>query len=274
MAITDTYKSTFRIALCIVAMATMLSACQVIGENERLLPVSMDADTTDRCYVLIDFSGFKCVNCPKAAAVAADLQGAYGNQLIVVTMHPASNPLTQGAARYDYTCDAADVYYAYMGGIATTPLPTGNIDIQNSDGYLFDFAQWPALLASRVGKETSVHLGLYASREVGGDISIRTTCFADKPQDGYIITWLIEDSVLGAQKMPDGSVNEEYMHRHMLRTAISDPWGVPVHLTQQATQYTLTYTLPEAYDPKHCSIVVAITNTDHEIINARQTPLQ
>ena len=29
--------------------------------------------------------------------------------------------------------------------------------------------------------------------------------------------WLVEDSVLGVQAMPDGSINTQYYHRHMLR---------------------------------------------------------
>ena len=89
------------------------AGCEVIQESDRLIPFERETGGT-RKHVLIEFTGFRCVNCPDAAKQAQLLQEQYGEELVVVSMHPASNPFTQG--RYDYTCPAADSIYRLMGG--------------------------------------------------------------------------------------------------------------------------------------------------------------
>ena len=262
-------------------IATMLSVivlagCEVIGESERLVPVPVPVDSTERAHVLIEFTGFRCVNCPKASAEAEELKQTYGERLIVVAMHPASNPFTQGAAKYDYTCEEADVYYRYMGGNATTPFPTGNINIVDyEEGYLNDYPTWATLLAQQMSQPTQVHLNVLAVLESSMNIvTVTTTASADKKQDYRLVTWLIEDSIQGAQAMPDGTVNREYYHRHVLRMATGDPWGENRTIPFTPIAVTTTMTLPDGCDMQHCSIVVAALDDKNRIINARQTTIQ
>lgn len=178
-------------------MALWLVGCEVIDMNERLVPVEMPSSGA-RTHVLIEFTGFRCVNCPKAAETAQALQASYGEQLILVAMHPASNPFTQG--KYDYTCPAADSIYQWMGGTASTPFPTGNIDmVQHENAYFSDPTEWASILHQAM------------TDTVAPDLS--------GAQKWY---WLVEDSVQGVQAMPDGSVNKNYYHRHVLRGAWTD----------------------------------------------------
>ena len=258
----------------IVIATTLLSGCEIIREDERLLPVSIATDTTGRAHVLIEFTGFRCVNCPNAAAVAESLHETYGEQMIVVAMHPASNPFTQGS--YDYTCDAADYYYTSMRGNATTPFPTGNIDMLDSqDGYLHDYPEWAALVAAQMKEPEHVFLNVEAERaKTTDELTIRTTYYANEPQQCGLTIWLVEDSIQGAQALPDGSVDFQYYHRHVLRTAIGDPQGRPIQVNLQTTTTTTSYTLPEAYNAKRCSIIAIITDKDNKIINARQIRIQ
>lgn len=224
-----------------------LLGCEIIGENERLIEVPLPVDTTGRRHVLIEFTGFRCVNCPKATEVATTLQETYGERLIVVSMHPASNPFTQG--KYDYTCPAADIYYQYMGGTATTPFPTGNIDFEPSgENWLHDFSEWPTLVAQQM----ALPLQNKAARR---------------------LTWLVEDSVPGVQAMPDGSVNTEYIHRHLLRGAIGNPWGEETDNNTLPDTLPRPLIIPEGCDPNHCSIVYVLMDENNIIINANEVKL-
>lgn len=154
--------------------------------------IPVDGKTSTRRHVLLEFTGFRCVNCPTAAELAQTLQEAYPSQLYIVSLHPASNPFTQGA--YDYTCPAADSIYRLLGGTASTPFPTGNVDMQPYDGSNFANMQEWATMVYQAMQKTSV-----------------------VPTDAKRSYWLVEDSVLGVQAMPDGSVNTQYYHRHVLR---------------------------------------------------------
>lgn len=178
--------------LLVFLVIATLCGCEVIPKDEQLIPVETGT-SGHRTHVLIEYTGFRCVNCPTAAETAQALREQYGEQLAVVALHPASNPFTQG--KYDYTCPAADSIYQIMGGTATTPFPMGNVDMMPYNGeWLADMSVWPTMVYTAM-KDTAIPS-------------------VSEMEKSY---WLIEDSVLGVQAMPDGSVNTQYYHRHVLR---------------------------------------------------------
>lgn len=260
--------------LAVVALAVISVGCEVISEGDRLIAIPLPVDTTGRSHVLIEFTGFRCVNCPKAAAVAEELHHTYGEQLIIVAMHPASNPFTQGAAKYDYTCDEADEYYRYLGGNATTPFPTGNIDFQRTErGFMSDYTDWPTLLASAMAAPTQVHLSVQATY-ADDTLTVRTTTMAELQSEYRLIIWLVEDSVQGAQALPDGSADTQYIHRHILRQAIGDPWGELVTARPFPDEQVTTAPLPVEAERRHYSVVAILMDENKQIINAKQTTIQ
>lgn len=214
--------------LFIYILAFILAGCEIIPAGEQLIPVS--GEQGERRHVLIEYTGFRCVNCPEAATMAQDLAELYEGQLYIVSLHPASNPFTQGL--YDYTCPAADSIYRWMGGNASTPFPTGNIDLKPYDGHWFvEPQEW----------STAVYEAMRDSVLPKPDEGIKTAY------------WLIEDSVKGVQAMPDNTVNREYYHRHVLR-AVAEQEPVAV---------------PEGCDPKHLSILVLMLDpNDNHIVQA------
>ena len=217
-------------------MALALCGCERIPEGERLIPTEEEV-SGNRTHVLLEFTGFRCVNCPTAAQTAQTLIDLYGDHLTVVALHPASNPFTQG--KYDYTCPAADSIYRYMGGTASTPFPTGNIDLKAVNGqWFFDHEEWPAQVSRAM--EDSLFPPL------------------SRLKDYRTAYWLVEDSVSGVQAMPDGSVNMNYYHRHLLR-AVSDVPDIPV---------------PDGCNPDRCTLLkLIIDNTDNHIMNVYETKL-
>lgn len=216
-----------------ILTALILVSCEVIDWNDRFIPV--DGQTGTRKHVLIEFTGFRCVNCPTAAETAQSLEAMYEGQLYVVSLHPASNPFTQG--KYDYTCPAADSIYQWMGGDVTTPFPAGSIDLEPFEGEWFaDMSSWA----------TMVYLAMKDS----------VAPSLDEPEKSY---WLIEDSVLGVQAMPDGTVNNQYYHRHVLRDVNANKEQLEIKDSYNKQQL---YLLELYLDPN-----------DKHIINAYETKL-
>ena len=251
--------------------------CQVIPKDQQLVEVPGSITPDQHPHVLIDYTGFRCVNCPKAAEQAQALRALYGSQLIVVAMHPASNPFTQGLAQYDYTCPEADVYYRFMSGTATTPFPTGNVDIMPHNGsYLMDYTDWPARVTERMKDVSDIRLSASALLDTKtNNITVLTTAYAGTVTTGNLVLWLIEDNVPGAQQMPDGSTDMNYLHRHLLRAAAGEPWGKTMTLNALPICDTTTFLLPEQCKAEQCSVVALFTDTkDHSIYNATQTNIQ
>ena len=210
-----------------------MAGCELIPDEERYKPV--DSRTGTRCHVLLEFTGFRCVNCPAASDLAHRLQQTYEGQLYVVALHPASNPFTQG--KYDYTCPAADSIYQWMGGDASTPFPAGNIDMMPHKGEWFaNTNQWPTMVYEAM-QET----------EIPNPDQLKTSY------------WLVEDSVLGVQAMPDGSVNDHYYHRHVLRGVWDEEAAIVV---------------PEGCRREYLSVLKLYLDTkDKHIVQAYETTL-
>lgn len=251
-----------------ILILSVLCGCEVIDEADQLIPVPMPR-SGQRTHVLLEYTGFRCVNCPDATETANNLKALYGEQLVVVALHPATNPFTQG--KYDYTCPEADQCYLFMGGTAATPFPTGNINIAKTDkGYFSDRSEWPTLLAQTAQDIVAPYLNATAvidttTRQV--DIGLDYTM----PLEARIAVWLVEDSVMGVQAMPDGSVNMSYAHRHMLRTtAFDSPWGIPVSGTPMQTSFIL----PDKCRVEHCYTVALLLDlNDYHILQAYETKL-
>lgn len=251
----------------------LLCACEVIKEQDRFIPVPVEVNS-GRTHILLEFTGFRCVNCPTAAQDAQTLKDLYGEQLVVVALHPASNPFTQG--KYDYTCPAADSVYRFMGGAETTPFPIGNIDFcRTHHDYLLDPAEWAAqlhtVMADTVGPFLSAEATMDGATSV---ITVTTYTSAEQPVNARLAIWLVEDSVHGVQAMPDGTVNMDYIHRHMLRTtAFNSPWGAPITLGSTIAPRHTSLTLPEGCIAKQCKIVALLLNNDYQLLQAYETHL-
>ena len=71
--------------------------------------------------------------------------------------------------------------------------------------------------------------------------------------------WLVEDSVLGVQAMPDGSVNDHYYHRHVLRGVWDEEAAIVV---------------PEGCRREYLSVLKLYLDTkDKHIVQAYETTL-
>ena len=263
----------------IVLAAVLLAACEVIpeGEREEVIFTPTDPSAVVRTSLLIEYSGWQCVNCPTAAEEAHRLQELYGENLVVVVMHPESNPNTRhnNKPALNYTCPEADSIYIMMGGTNTTPFPTGNVNMvkEPTKGYFNDYDQWATLVSQAYANPKPMLLSVEAngnadSRDVW--MAVDMTNLDSKAAEATLQVWLTEDSVIGSQKKPSGT-DKNYAHNHLMRASITPIWGdvVPVeaHMTQQVVY---EYTLPDKIAKENCNIV-AIVSANGEVIQASET---
>lgn len=265
---------------CSALLLTMLLvACEVIpaGEREEVIFTPTAPDAVKRSSLLIEYSGWQCVNCPTAAEEAHRLKELYGEDLVVVVMHPESNPNTRhnNKPALNYTCPEADSIYIMMGGTNTTPFPTGNVNMVQdvSKGYFQDFDKWGTLVSQAYASPKPILL----SQEVRGSADSRDIWMAmditnldTKAIEATLQVWLTEDSVMGSQKKPEGT-DKNYAHNHLLRASISPLWGevlpIDAHMTEQVVY---EYTLPDKVVKENCNIV-AIVSVNGEVIQANET---
>jgi hypothetical protein len=273
-------KSNIKISLCslLLVLGSLFTACEVIpeGEREDIIFTPTDPSAIKRTSLLIEYSGWQCVNCPTAAEEAHRLKEQYGENLVVVVMHPESNPNTRhnNKPALNYTCPEADSIYIMMGGTNTTPFPTGNVNMVKdaSTGYFNDYDKWGTLISQAYAAPKPMLLKAEASA-IDTNIVLVTvdiTNLDTQAVDATLQVWLTEDSVIGSQKKPEGT-DKHYAHNHLMRASISPLWGetlpIEAHMTQQVVY---EYTLPEKVKKENCNIV-ALVSVNGEVVQAKET---
>lgn len=277
-------KANIQISLCslLLVLGSLLTACEVIpaGEREEIIFTPTDPNAVKRTSLLIEYSGWLCVNCPTAAEEAHHLKEQYGENLVVVVMHPESNPNTRhnNKPALDYTCPEADSIYTMMGGTNTTPFPTGSVNMLKNDtkSYFSDYDNWGTLISQAYAAPKPVILshdayGYIDSRYIWMAVDI--TNLDSLPIDATLHVWLTEDSIVGSQKKPEGT-DKNYVHNHLMRASITPIWGealpIDAHMTQQVVY---EYTLPDKVVKENCNIV-SIISVNGEVIQAHETKIK
>ena len=274
-------KSNIQITLCslLLVLGSLLTSCEVIpaGQREEVIFTPTDPSAVKRSSLLIEYSGWQCVNCPTAAEEAHRLKELYGEDLVVVVMHPESNPNTRhnNKPALNYTCPEADSIYIIMGGTNTTPFPTGNVNMvqEVTKGYFQDFDKWGTLISQAYASPKPILL----SQEVTGtadskdvNIVVDITNLDTQAIEATLQVWLTEDSVMGSQKKPEGT-DKNYAHNHLMRASISPLWGetlpIDAHMTQQVVY---EYTLPDKVVKENCNIV-SLVSVNGEVVQAKET---
>ncbi len=236
------YKNFLMISLMLFSV--YLTSCDDIDEPYKYPDYGYDTtgvetgktitDTTGKKVVLLeDYTGHKCVNCPKAHIEAHRLIEKYVNQLVVVAVHVGDFAIPDGSGDFTYdfrvlpTCnDWADVF-----GISG--LPVGTIDRKQYNGrYYVTYPGWDAKITDIVNETPKVNLKIH--NIINNDrysTKIETEFKESVTGDYKLIVCVIEDSIIKPQKNSDptigGEIILEYRHDHVLRS-VNTTWGIPI----------------------------------------------
>ena len=266
--------------ITMVLAVGLLAACEVIGPEDRnkVIFTPTDPSAIKRTSLLVEYSGWQCVNCPTAAEEAHHLKEQYGENLVVVVMHPESNPNTRhnNKPQLNYTCPEADSIYIMMGGTNTTPFPTGNVNMVKdaTSGYFNDYDKWGTLISQAYAAPKPMLLKAEATAIDTNIVfvAVDITNLDTQAVDATLQVWLTEDSVIGSQKKPEGT-DKNYAHNHLMRASISPLWGetlpIEAHMTQQVVY---EYTLPENVKKENCNIV-ALVSVNSEVVQATEAKI-
>ena len=270
--------------ISMVLAVGVLTACEIIPENERVEEIftPTDPSAVKRTSLLIEYSGWQCVNCPIAAEEAHRLKEQYGEELVVVVMHPETNgntKYTSASGKVDesvkqYICPEADSIYLMMGGTQSTSFPTGNVNFVKSEGdtYFSNFTKWATYISQAYATPKPVLLtqDAYLMEENDIRVEVDITNLDTRAIEATLQVWLTEDSIIGKQKKPSGT-DRNYVHNHLLRASITPIWGDKISMNAHMTQQVVyEYTLPEKVVKENCNIV-SVVSVNGEVVQAKET---
>lgn len=253
------------ITICLLAL--LLNACDHIDREDRLIyekPV-----TTKRAVLLEDFTGQRCVNCPKGTEVIEQLVAEYGDTAVVaVGIHSGPLGFSGNGMTLGLATETGDEYY-YHWNLEYQP-----VGLVNRHGAV-NYPEWAAAVKEELSKPASITLSAKVSAGTDNALHINITTMAtDGTCNGKLQVWVLEDGITALQMMPDGTTNTDYVHNHVFRQAVNGTWGENITIKEGETN-TREYT--QAIDPvwnvKNLSIVAFVYN-DYGVLQVAKAHLR
>lgn len=250
-----------------LAIALSVGSCDNIAEDERII-YEKPADV-NKCVLVEDFTGQLCINCPNAAQTIEELKRDYGEDAIIaVGIHGGNLAWSTTAGIEGFRSELGDEYYKAVG---EPDLPAGRI---NRRGGTTLYTDWQAQVREEIQKVSPVQLAITNTyREADGtvDISVDMLGVDGSGVSGKLQLWIIEDSIVGMQRMPDGRTNMEYTHNHVLRVAVNGSWGEDITLGEgEQKVVSHSFVLDPAWNTEHVSVVAFVydNNGVHQAVIA------
>lgn len=248
----------------IIVLALLAVACDRMDENERL--IYEKPQPAQRVVLLEDFTGQRCINCPKGAEVISELLKEYGDALVPVSIHGGRLGFKGNASNIGLATDLGDEYYYYWN------LEYQPIALINRHEPV-NYPEWAAAVKEEMAKPTTLSIHGNAALEenhIAISISLQST---DGTTSGNLQVWLTEDGITAMQLMPDGSTNRDYVHNHVLRTAVNGNWGESFSLPEGETRdFNYSIEADPAWNTEKLSIV-AFAYNDQGVIEAAKIPV-
>lgn len=257
--------------------AALLPASCDIADDDRF--VELPQVKINRSVLLMDFTGQKCVNCPEAHEIMADLVKQYGDTaLITVSIHGGGM-----ATDVKFTNFATNNIGLMIqegnemnDAFGINSWPTGVVDRINARGAGMNSSLWASAVSAALEVPTDVHIAAEASVS-DSVINVKTDIYSGSDRDCALQVWVVEDSIVTRQLTMQGRV-DNYVHNNVLRDvhySVSKGEPITLHkgisLSKESAIHT-KWTDKERWNWTNLSIV-AFVFQGTDILNAIRVPV-
>jgi hypothetical protein len=223
-----------------------------------------------KVVLMEEYTGHKCVYCPSGAAVAHDMEGAYGDSIIVIAIHaggfaePESPDLT-----LDLRCNVGDDLHSNYG---ITNNPAGIFNRKNINGTLVyeGFTNWETTFLAAVDTLPLLDMQIinnYNESQNKVCIHVQTEYLVNIDRPLKLALYIVEDSIIGTQWNNNPTIGpipkiNDYVFMNVLRGSVNGTWGNDLSTATMSagakivSSYKLI--LNSSWNPDHCSIVAFI----------------
>lgn len=257
-----------------IAASMTFVSCDNIAPDDRYIEV--EVNKSEKVVLLEDYTGMQCVNCPDAATIIDNIHHTFGENFIAVGLHPKSGPYQKpmpgkDGVLVDLSSEDADAYYKKY---SVKAFPTAMIDRSSFDGskLIDNKDKWAAYVNQQMTVSTPVNLSMTSMYDAATRTVTLATDIAFSEAVGetlYLQLWVIENGIIGPQVTSKG-LNYEYVHSHVLRSAINGTWGESLGSSFNANQHletiNTTYVLNDAWNAENCEIVGFVYRASDDVI--------
>ncbi|PKR82148.1 hypothetical protein CW751_02080 [Brumimicrobium salinarum] len=248
---------------------------------------SFSQNTNTNVNVLIeDYTGHKCNNCPTAADIAHGIHENNPNRVFVASIHidPGANLSFQSAfpnaTKYytDHTNPDAVVYgKEFENGFNFGGNPNGTVNRKTVDNKMFDLSgTWQSrtsdILTANDLKVNIQSVFNYYQSTNGGFLHVEAEKKTSEAIEMNAVVYVIQDSLVDWQLMPDNTHNEFYIHRDKhLGSIDNNPFGIKAFDADapvgEKVLLDYSYTLPANINKENLHFLIYVYDVDtYEIL--------
>ena len=260
-------------------------------------PIFSENTNTNRNVLIEDFTGHKCVFCPAAADLAHALHEADPSRVYIASIHAGPDGIGdfQSVSPPDYPLDFTNpegveigLYFGENdGGFPGNPRGTVN---RFNNGTIFQSpTQWTSMVNDQLSSnnlKVNIQSDLnYYEETKGAFLHVELDPVdANVAENLGITVYLLEDSLVGDQKMSDNSHNSNYIHRDIHRGNLNaSAFGRPVSSEDlNGDKYYINYSfvvpnqLDGQYNASNMHLLIYAFNTDtweiYQVIKQKIVP--
>lgn len=258
----------------IIASVILISSCDVIEPPYTESGEPVVIDSAKKKVLLEDITGFRCGNCPEAAALAHEVSELYKGNVIVIAVHAGALAIPTPTRKYNFTTDVGrDIEKKF--NLPATPYGLVNRTAVNGQ-HLLSPKAWASATLAQLQLDATYKISLKAdyeesTRTINLEADVKSLGIGSTQH--FIAAYIIEDSVIQYQQddrlFPNIHV-EDYVHMHVLRGSMNGSWGTQLSDTPLNTNQTIkkniSYVIPANRDwvPKNLSLVVFIRDDQND----------
>lgn len=260
-------------------------------------PTFSQNTNTNRNVLIEDFTGHKCVFCPAAADLAHQLHEADPSRVYIASIHAGPDGIGdfQSVSPPDYPLDFTNpqgveigLYFGENDG-GFPGNPRGAVNRFNNGTIFQSPTQWTSMVNDQLSSnnlKVNIQSELnYYEQTKGAFLHVELDPIdASVTEKLGIVVYLLEDSLVGDQKMSDNSHNSSYIHRDIHRGNLNgNSFGRPVSSDDlNGDKYYFNYSfivpdqLDEQYNASNMHLLIYAFNTEsweiYQVIKQKITP--
>lgn len=253
--------------------------------SQGLWPTFSANSNTLKNVLIEDFTGHRCFNCPNAATLLHNLEVANPGRVFGAGVHSSAlgiSSFQETNAEYPtelYNNFAFEIgtYFGSQPGSSFLGNPHGTVNRRlNGTDNTASPGTWTSVTTSELNRTLQVNLqsvAHYFSATRGLFLHVEVDKFdASLTDDIALVVYVLEDSVVGPQLMPNLSRNDTYVHKDILRDCIGP--GIfgkvltPSDLGNNGKyQINYSYALPAAINENNVHLIIyAYNKVTNEIL--------
>lgn len=269
---------------------SLFSSCDEVQQPfEKNVNPDTNITKDTPCILLEEFTGYKCINCPKATRMLHELiNNSYKDKVIVVAFHAGNFAKPDADAeshfQYDFRTDVGNELNSFFS-VTSNPSATINRTPYQS-GIVVNWGNWASAIQDYFEKNKTAPVKINLTSNFNRDKNTLTAnvdleYLQAESAGNYLSVWVTENGIKYWQldREADPKEVENYIHNHVFRHSFNGTWGdqistseIPVG-TKVSKNYSFTFYKSCDWKPGNLNVVAFVydANAGKKVLQAAET---